>query len=65
MADKVKSPTQIDVIIVKGEVEDVGQEALELYFTNKKRCGGGEIVNILLEDKQATITFKDSSGMPT
>jgi len=59
MADKV------DAIIVKGEVEDVGQEALELYFTNKKRCGGGEIVSILLKNKQATITYWDSSGMST
>ena len=51
-----------DSILVKGEVKIIGQEALTLHFTNKKKCGGGEIDKILLEDDQATITFYDPSG---
>ena len=52
-----------DTILVKGEIKIIGQEALALHFTNKKKCGGGEIANILLKDDQATITFCDPSGM--
>ena len=59
-----EAPTLIDTILVKGEVKSVGQEALELYFKNKKKSGGGEIVNcILLNDDQAAIKFHDPAGM--
>ena len=63
MADKgiTEDP---DTILVKGEIMSVGQQALTLHFTNKKKCGGGEIANMLLKDDQATITFCDPSGMP-
>ena len=48
-------------ILVRG---DVGEEALELFFTNKKKCGGGEIVDIRKKsDIEAIITFKDPAGM--
>ena len=58
-----EAPTLIDTIIVKGEVKSVGQEALTLHFTNKKKSGGGEILIInLLNDDQATITFHDAAG---
>ena len=67
MADKGTAEAlaaPMDTISVKGEVGSIGQEALELYFTNKKRCEGGEILGInLLKDNQATITFSDPSGM--
>ena len=62
MADKGVTE-DIDSILVKGEVKIIGQEALTLHFTNKRKCGGGEIANILLEDDQATITFCNPSGM--
>ena len=58
-----EAPTLINTILVKGEVKSVGQEALTLYFTNKKKIGGGKIDTILLRDDQATITFHDPSGM--
>ena len=61
MADK-RVTEDTDSILVKGEVKSIGQDALTLHFTNKKKCGGGEIGNILLEDDQATITFCDPSG---
>ena len=61
MADKgIAEDT--DSILVKGEVKIIGQGGLTLHFTNNKKCGGGEIAKILLEDNQATITFCDSSG---
>jgi len=54
----------IDTIVVRGDVKGVGEEALELFFTNPKKCGGGEIVNIKIEgDTEAFITFQDSAGM--
>ena len=62
MADKGMTE-DLDTILVKGEVVSVGQGALKLHFTNKKKCGGGEIANMLLKDDQATITFCDSTGM--
>ena len=51
MADKgtTELPTVTDTVLVNGEVESVGEEALDLYFTNKKRCGGGEICSIVLK----------------
>ena len=54
----------IDTIVVRGDVKAVGEEALELFFTNKRRCGGGEIVSIKIEsDSEAFITFQDPDGM--
>lgn len=64
MANKGNSAptlTVTDTILVKGEVKSVGETALTLYFTNKKRFGGGEIASILLNDDQATVTFCDPS----
>ena len=65
MANKgvTEAPALLDTILVKGEVESVGKEALELHFTNKKKCGGGDIVSIQLKDNQATIIFCDPSGV--
>ena len=64
MANKeTETPAQLDTILVKGEVDSVGKEALELHFTNKKKCGGGDISSIQLKDNQATIIFCDPSGM--
>ena len=54
----------IYTIVVRGDVKGVGEEALELFFTNPKKCGGGEIVSIKIEsDTEAFITFQDSAGM--
>ena len=54
----------IYTIVVRGDVKGVGEEALELFFTNPKKCGGGEIVSIKIEsDTEAFITFQDSVGM--
>ena len=66
MANKGNSAPTLsvtDTILVKGEVKSVGETALTLYFTNKKRFGRGEIASILLNDDQATVTFCDPSGM--
>jgi len=53
----------IDTIVVRGNVKGIGEEALELFFTNTKKCGGGEIVSIEIEsDSEAFITFQDCAG---
>jgi len=54
----------INTIVVRGDVKGVGEEALKLFFTNTKKCGGGEIVSIEIEsDSKAFITFQDCAGM--
>ena len=53
-----------EVILVRGDIKEVGEEALELFFTNNKKCGGGEIVDIKIEnDNEVIITFQDPAGM--
>ena len=54
----------INTIIVKGDVKGVGEEALEVFFSNTKKFSGGEIASIKIEsDSEAYITFQDSDGM--
>ncbi|XP_060567744.1 protein mono-ADP-ribosyltransferase PARP14-like [Ruditapes philippinarum] len=49
-------------ILVTGLSLDVSKEALELYFENKKKTGGGEIVSAIINEKklEAVIEFKES-----
>ena len=39
-----EAPTLIDTILVKGEVKNVGQETLTLYFTSKKKLEEGKLI---------------------
>ena len=39
------------------------QSVLELYFSNHKKCGGGDIAKILVKDNEAYITYAESGGI--
>jgi len=52
----------LDTILVTGNLEGITEGALKLYFTNKKKCGGGDIINVLIQQNKALITFSDLQG---
>ena len=37
-------------------------DQLVLYFNNKKKCGGGDVTSIILDKKNAFITYADPEG---
>lgn len=51
-------------ILVTGLPAEISRDTLELYFENKKKTGGGEIVSATINEKkmQAIIEFKDIEG---
>jgi hypothetical protein len=52
-------------ILVTGLSSDVTKDALELYFENKKKTGGGEIVSAAINEKkmEVIIEFKEHEGI--
>lgn len=54
-----------DSVLVQGEMSSVSEDALMLYFSNKKRSQGGEIKSLTWCEKRtsAVITFEDCEGM--
>ena len=53
----------LDTILVTGNVEGIGEGPLKLYFSTKNKCGGGEIINILIQQNKGLITFSDIQGI--
>jgi len=52
------------IIIVSGILPSTSEEAVENYFENSRRSGGGEISNIdYTDDGDAIITFLEVKGM--
>ncbi len=53
-----------DSVLVQGDLEKLTEEVLTLYFSNKKRSGGGEVQSFIWINtrKSAAITFRDSDG---
>lgn len=52
------------MVLVKGITSDMSKDALELFFENRKKSGGGEIENTTIDLKkgEAVIEFKSSKG---
>ena len=48
-----------DTILVKGLKDCHTEVALSLFFTNKKKCGGGEVTKIIIREGSAYVTFAD------
>ena len=51
-----------DTILVKGLMECHTESALKLFFTNKKKCGGGDVTKIIIKEESAYISFADPKG---
>ena len=54
--------TASNTILVKGLKECHTEYALKLFFTNKKKCGGGNITKIFIKKDNGYVTFADSKG---
>lgn len=54
-----------DSVLVQGKISSVSDDALTLYFSNKKRSRGGEIKSLTWRERRtsAVITFEDCQGM--
>ena len=52
----------LDTILVTGNPESIEEGALKLYFSNKKKCGGEGIFNIVVQQDKGFITFNDVQG---
>lgn len=49
-------------ILVKGLKDCHNESALRLFFTNKKKCAGGDITNVVIKKEIAYVTFADQKG---
>ena len=49
-------------IVVRGFQQELREEMLELYFTDKARSGGGPVDNIMIKDKEAFVVFTDQAS---
>ena len=53
-------------ILVKGlDTKRHNKSFLEMYFSNKKKCGGGDITEVVVKDEEAYITYAESEGIAT
>lgn len=53
-----------DSILVHGDMSNLPQDALNLYFSNNKRSGGGDIKSLIwvTKQKRVVISFQDCHG---
>jgi len=52
----------MDTILVKGLSTTHNESVLKLYFTNKKKSGGGDVTSIAVKAETAYISFVDLNG---
>lgn len=53
-----------DSVLVQGDMSNLTEDTLNLYFTNNKRSGGGDIKSLFWVNKQKSvvISFQDCLG---
>ena len=54
--------TATDTIVVKGLKDCHNEVTLKLFFSNKKKCGGGDVNKIVFKKESAYVTFVDPTG---
>ena len=52
----------MDTVLVKGLSHTHAESVLKLYFTNKKKCGGGDVTSIAIKGENAYVSFVDPNG---
>ena len=52
----------IDTVLVKGLSSTHNESVLKLYFTNKKKSGGGDVKSIAMKEEVAYVSFVDQNG---
>ena len=51
-------------ILIEGlDTERHNKSILELYFSNHKKCGGGDITEVVMKDEEAYIMYAESEGI--
>ena len=55
-------PVIQDTIEVRGPPDVISSEVLDLYFENKKKSAGGEIIKIKKEGNVAYVTYASEEG---
>lgn len=53
-----------DSVLVQGDMRNLTEDILTLYFSNKKRSGGGDIKSLIWVNKQKSVvmSFQDCHG---
>ena len=54
--------TDSDTILVKGLKDCHTESILKLFFTNEKKCGGGDFTKIIINKDIAYVSFVDPKG---
>ena len=49
-------------VVVRGFQQPLGQEMIELYFTNTSKSGGGEITDFVMREKEVYVVFTDHAS---
>ena len=51
-------------VMIRNLPSDISRDVLELYFSNRRRSDGGQVVDVTLddEDQHALVTFADYKG---
>ena len=52
----------MDTVLVKGLSTAHSESVLKLYFTNKKKCDGGDLTSIAIKGGIAYVSFADPNG---
>ena len=61
--EQLQTVTSANTLLVKGlDPQYHGKETLDLYFSNRTRCGGGNITEIILKGTEAYITYAEPGG---
>ena len=66
LEENVVSAAKVDVsciVKVTGYENDISEDTLLLYFENKRRSGGGDVMFIRKEENRSLVNFKQTEGM--
>ena len=59
---KPSQSTPTSIIQVKGLEGCHNESALRMFFSNKKKCGGGDVTNVVIKKGITYVTFADQKG---
>lgn len=61
--EQLHNATSANTLLVKGlDPQYHGKEMLDLYFSNRTKCSGGDIAEIILKGTEAYITYTEPGG---
>ena len=58
----LKKSIVLDTLLIIGLSTNHNESVLKLYFTNKKKSGGGNVANVVVKGTKAHVTFFDPNG---